>query len=133
MLNTSTLNSGEPLQINCSSTKFDKAASFLYEIQVNGATVASESNSFVYTMQSVKSAEAGNYTCQVSLIGVPADIVRVSNEEILSSKSTFLMVHFSFMSNMEDFFYCFLLSSFCVLETLTLSGLTHFSLVLYFL
>ena len=88
-LNTTTLKSGEPLQINCSAIKLDKTASFLHEIKVNGTTVASENNFFVHTIQSVKSTEAGNYTCQVSLNAVPANIVGVSNEEILSGKNTF--------------------------------------------
>ena len=90
MLNTAALKSGEPLRINCSAVKLDKNASFLYEIQVNGKTVASENNSFVHTIQSVKSTEAGNYTCQVSLIDVPGNIVGKSNGEVLSGKSTFL-------------------------------------------
>ena len=108
MLNATTLKSGKPLQISCSATKFDKAASFLYEIQVNGTTVTSENSSFVHTIESVNSAEAGNYTCKVSSIAVSADVVEVSNEKILSGKSTFLIVDFSFMSNMEVFFisYC---------------------------
>ena len=66
ILNTTTPNSGEPLQINCSSTKFDKTASFLYEIQVNSTTVASENSSFVHIIESVNSTESGNYTCKVS-------------------------------------------------------------------
>ena len=104
ILNTTTPNSGEPLQINCSSTKFDKTASFLYEIQVNSTTVASENSSFVHTIESVNSTESGNYTCKVSSMAVSADIVEVSNEEILSGKSTFLILNFSFMSNMDFFF-----------------------------
>ena len=108
-LNTTTLKSGEPLQINCSAEKLDKTASFLYEIQVNGTTVANGSNSFVHRIQSVESTEAGNYTCQVSLIGVPGNIVGVSNGEVLSGESTLLILDFSFMSNMDIFFcisYC---------------------------
>ena len=92
-LNT-TAKSGEPLQINCSAEKLDKTASFLYEIQVNGTTVASGNNSFVHTIESVNSTEAGNYTCKVSSITMPDDIVGVSNEVILSGKSTFLMNDF---------------------------------------
>ena len=118
-LNTTTLKSGESLQINCSAEKLDETASFLYEIQVNGTTVANDTKSFVHTIQSVKSTEAGNYSCQVSLISVRGNI-DVSNEEVLSGKSTF-------------FFLYSVLSSFCMMETLTLNGLTHFSLVLYFM
>ena len=131
MLNNTTLNSGEPLQIKCSARKLDETASFLYEIQVNGTTVARarENNSFVHTIESVNSTEAGNYTCQVSLIPVSADIVGVSNEELLSGKSNFLIVGFSFMSNMEVFY--FILSSFCMMETL--NELTDLSLVFYFI
>ena len=88
-LNTTTLKSGEPLRINCSAIKVDKTASFLHEIKVNGTTIASENDSFIHTIQSVKSTEAGNYTCQVSLNAVPANIVGVSKEEILSGKNTF--------------------------------------------
>ena len=113
MLNPTTPNSGEPLQISCSSTKFDSTASFLYEIQVNGTTVASENSSFVHTIESVKSTDAGNYTCNVSSIVLPAHIVEVSHEEILSGKSTFLIVDFLFMSNMEVFFYV----SYCQVST----------------
>ena len=103
-LNATTLKSAEPLQINCSAVTFDSTSSFLYEIQVNGTTVAREFNSFVHTIDSVKSTDAGIYTCKVSSIVVPANIVGVSSEEILSGKSTFLIVDFSFMSNMEVFF-----------------------------
>ena len=88
-LNTTAPKSGEPLQINCSAVKLDNTASLLYEIQVNGTTVARENNFFVHTIDSVKSTEAGSYTCQVSLRDVPADIVEVSNKAILSGKSTF--------------------------------------------
>ena len=88
-LNATRLKSDESLQINCSATKLEETASFLYEIQVNGATVANENNSFVFTIQSVQSTGAENYTCQVSLIAGPANIVGVSIEEFLSGKSTF--------------------------------------------
>ena len=109
MLNTTTPSSGEPLQINCSSTKFDNTASFSYEIQVNDLTVASGNNSFVHTIESVNSTESGNYTCKVSLIAVSTHVVGVSDKKFLSGKSTFLILNFSFMSNMEVFFsisYC---------------------------
>ena len=88
-LNPAALKSGEPLQINCSTVKLDQTASFLFEIQVNGTTVANDTKSFVHTIHSVKSTEAGNYTCQVSLNPVSANIVGVSNEEMLSGKNTF--------------------------------------------
>ena len=103
-LNTTTLKSGESLQINCSAKKLDETASFLYEIQVNGTTVANDTKSFVHTIQSVKSTEAGNYSCQVSLIGVHGNI-DVSNEEVLTGKSTLLILDFPLMSNMEVFFF----------------------------
>ena len=70
---------------------------------MNGTTVAWEINSFVHTIESVKSTEAGNYTCKVSSIAMPADIVEASHEVILSGKSTLLILDFSFMSNMEVF------------------------------
>ena len=89
MLKNNVLTSGETLQISCSAVKLDKTASLLYEIQMDGVTVASKNNSFVHTIESLKSTEAGNYTCQVSVIAVSADIVIVSNEKILSGKSTF--------------------------------------------
>ena len=50
---------------------------------MDGVTFASENNSFVHTIESVKSTEAGSYTCQFSLAAVSADIVRVTNQEIL--------------------------------------------------
>ena len=102
-LNTTVINSGKPLQINCSADELDDTASFLYEIQLDGVTVASENKSFVRTIQSVKSTEAGNYTCNVSLTAAP-HIVRVSNGTILSGKNTFLIVDFSLLSSMEFFF-----------------------------
>ena len=126
-LNDSELNSGEPLQINCSAVELDITASFLYLIRVNDTVVANENKSFVHTIPSVKSTEAGNYICEVSLTAVP-DIKRVSNGKILSGKWTFLIVNFSFLSNMEVFLY-FLFSSFCMMETL--NGLVHLSLVLH--
>ena len=99
MLNTTALKSGEPLQIGCSAAKLDNTTSLLYKIKVNGTTVASKNNSFVHTIESVKSTETRNYTCQVTLIPESANIVGVSNKEFLSGKSTFLIVDFSFMSN----------------------------------
>ena len=105
ILNNNTLKSGEPLQINCSAVKLDKTSSFLYEIQVNGTTVAKENNSFVHTIESVKSTDAGNYTCKISSIALPAHIVGVSNEVTLSGKSTFSLVDFLYMSDMEVFFF----------------------------
>lgn len=98
---------------------------------MDGVTVANENNSFVQTTGSLKSAGAGSYTCQVSLTAVSVDIVRVLNQEILSGKSTFLIVDLLILPNMEVFFLYFVLSSFCIMETLTLSGLRHLSLVLY--
>ena len=80
---------------------------------MDGVTVASENNSFVQTTGSLKSAGAGSYTCHVSLTAVSVDIVRVLNQEILSGKSTFLIVDFLFMSNMEVFFYV----SYCQVST----------------
>ena len=102
-LNTTVINSGKPLQINCSADELDDTASFLYKVQLDGVTVASENKSFVRTIQSVKSTEAGNYTCNVSLTAAP-HIVRVSNGIILSGKNNFLIVDFSLLSSMEFFF-----------------------------
>ena len=96
-LNNNTLKSGERLRINCSAVKLDDTSSFLYEIQVNGTTVARENNSFVHTQESVQSTDAGIYTCKVSSIALPAHIVGVSNERILSGKKAFLEVDFLFM------------------------------------
>ena len=84
-LNTSLLYSGEPLQINCSAVELDVTASFLYQIRMDGLPIAKENKSFVYTIRSVNSTEAGNYTCQVFLTAAP-DIVRVSDRAILSGK-----------------------------------------------
>ena len=83
ILNNTVLSSGEPLQISCSAVKLDNIASFLCLLQMDGVTFASENNSFVHTIESVKSTEAGSYTCQFSLAAVSADIVRVTNQEIL--------------------------------------------------
>ena len=87
-LNTSLLYSGEPLQINCSAVELDVTASFLYQIRVDGLPIAKENKSFVYTIRSVNSTEAGNYTCQVFLTAAP-DIVRVSDRAFLSGKKPF--------------------------------------------
>lgn len=90
-LNTSVLNSGEPLQISCSAVELDSTASILYHIQMDGATIASEKRSFVRTIHSVKSTEAGNYICKVLLTAVP-DIARLSSGKILSGKSILLFI-----------------------------------------
>ena len=85
-LNTTTLKSGEPLQISCSFGNL--LFLVLHEIQVNGTTVASSKNSFVHTIQSVRSTDAGSYTCKASLMVFPYT-ASVSTIEILSGKSTF--------------------------------------------
>ena len=87
MLNTFELNSGELLQINCATLVLDNKASFLYQILINGKSVANDTKSFVNTIKSVKSTDAGNYTCQVSLADAPY-IVKVSDKKNLSGKST---------------------------------------------
>ena len=85
-LNTTEISSGEPVQISCSAKELDGTASFLYEIQLDGVTISSIKNKpCVHTIQAVKSTEAGNYTCKVSLTAVP-NIVRVSEGKILSGK-----------------------------------------------
>ena len=66
---------------------------------MNGVLIAKENKSFVYTIESVNSTEAGNYTCHVLLTAAP-DVVTVSDGTILSGKKAFLIVHFSFQSNM---------------------------------
>ena len=131
-LNSTALKSGEPLQINCSAVKLDKTASFSYEIRVNGTTVAKENNSFAQTTESVKSTEAGTYTCQVSSVAMPTDIVEVLNKEILSGKSNFSIVHFSFMSNME-FFFVFRVVKFPHDGNLDLERANPFQSLLYFI
>ena len=78
-LNTTALKSGEPLQISCFHEKYQTS---YMEIQVNGTTVASSNNSFVHIIQSVRSTDAGSYTC----LG-PHGLV--SRKEILSGKGTF--------------------------------------------
>ena len=133
MLNNTSLNSGEPLQISCSAAKLDNTSSLSYEIQVNGTTVARKNNSFVHIIKSVKSTEAGNYTCQVSLIDLPADNVGVSNKEMLSGKISFLIGAFHLCQIWKLFFFYFVVSNICMIETLTLNGLTHFSLVMHFI
>ena len=90
-LNDSVLNSGEPLQINCSAVVLDNTASFLYRIRVNRTTIVNETKSFVHTIPSVKSTEAGNYTCEVSLADAP-DIVKVSRGKILSGKCVLCLI-----------------------------------------
>ena len=108
-LSNNTLKSGERLRINCSAVKLDNTSSFSYKILKNGTTVARKNNSFVHTIEPVKSTDAGIYTCNVLSIARPAHILEVSNEEMLSGKSTFLIANFLFMSNMEVFFiisYC---------------------------
>ena len=108
-LNTSALNSGEPLQISCTAVQSDSIASFVYQILVGGKRVANDTKSFVHTIQSVKSTDAGNYTCQVSLEAAP-DIVRISEGKDISGRSTALIINLSFLPNMH--FFAFPLSSF---------------------
>ena len=55
---------------------------------MDGLPIAKENKSFVYTIRSVNSTEAGNYTCQVFLTAAP-DIVRVSDRAFLSGKKPF--------------------------------------------
>ena len=69
----------------------NQGSSYLHEIQLNGTAVASSNNSFVHTIQSVRSTDAGTYTCLVvifELNGVRL-ITAVSSKVILSGKSTF--------------------------------------------
>ena len=68
--------------------ELDVTASFLYQIRVDGLPIAKENKSFVYTIESVNSTEAGNYTCQVFLTAAP-DIVRVSDGAIYQVKNLF--------------------------------------------
>ena len=73
--------------------ELDSNASFVYRILVDDEAIASENKTFVHVLESVKSTEAGNYTCEVSLAAAP-DIKRGSDGEMLSGKCTFLILFY---------------------------------------
>ena len=91
-LNTTTLKSGEPLQISCLyGSQSNQASSYIYEILLNDTTVASSKKSFVHTIQSVRSSDAGTYFCRVVTVAIGNFrlITLESSKVILSGKSTF--------------------------------------------